>query len=506
MSNETPMYGYKLDGGVPAESELNASVDPLAGGELRDKPIWDVPTIAAWLNRSGFAWDAKEISDGVLTFGFYSGPVTTGVYNNPHGAAETYGYAPMDAAQQAATRLALAYWDDLIPLRFVEDSTGPGNWDLAYASTTTGPGQAWAYLPHGDSYGAQYQHIQGDVWINPAPVSGVQLQNGFYGAQTLIHETGHALGLSHPGDYDASDSTPLTYDLADYYQDSRQYTVMSYWDAYETGAQHIDWNLMRFVYSPTPLVHDIAAIQAIYGVDTTTRTGDTTYGFNWTHDLDNRPAFQLHANQLAPVFTIWDAGGNDTLDLSGYKTPSLIDLNPGSFSSAGGSEKFLTLAQINANNAAAGLPARSQLLFDVYNKGVDGINGGESWREIAGVTNPLMHDNISIAYGAWIENAVGGSGNDTIIGSAADNRLTGGAGADHFVILADAGHDVVVDFKAGRAHDVIDVTGVSGLDSWQDVKGHLSAGADGTVLTLGTGTVLLQGVSLSSLSSSDFLF
>jgi serralysin len=266
MSNDSPQYGYTLEGGVPAESELNASVDPLAGGELRDKPIWTPAEIAAWLNRSGFAWDAGEISDGVLTFGFYDGPALTGVYNNPHGAAETYGYAPMTAEQQAGTRLSLAYWDDLIPLRFQEDPTGQGSWDLAFATTTTGPGQAWAYLPHGDYYGSQYQHIQGDVFINPGPVSGVQLTDGFYGAQTFTHEIGHALGLSHPGDYDASDDTPLTYDLADYYQDSRQYTVMSYWDAYETGAAHIDWNTMRFVYSATPLVHDIEAIQRIYGV------------------------------------------------------------------------------------------------------------------------------------------------------------------------------------------------------------------------------------------------
>ena len=52
-------------------------------------------------------------------------------------------------SQQAATREALAYWDDLIPLRFQEQANGHGNWDMAFATTTSGPGQAWAYLPHG---------------------------------------------------------------------------------------------------------------------------------------------------------------------------------------------------------------------------------------------------------------------------------------------------------------------------------------------------------------------
>jgi serralysin len=39
----------------------------------------------------------------------------------------------------------------------------------------------------------------------------------------LIHETGHAIGLAHPGDYNAGDDDgPITYaSSAEYYEDSR---------------------------------------------------------------------------------------------------------------------------------------------------------------------------------------------------------------------------------------------------------------------------------------------
>jgi serralysin len=191
---------------------------------------------------------------------------------------------------------------------------------------------------------------------------------------------------------------------------------MSYFDAYETGAQHIDWSLLSFGYASTPLLHDVSAIQAIYGADMTTRTGDTTYGF---HSNAGRSAFDFSLNRV-PIVTIWDAGGNDTLDLSGYNTPSLIDLNQGAFSSAGGIDHFLSLAEINANRAAAGLPARTAAQYAFY----------EDIKARYGLENGLFKDNISIAYGAVIENAVGGGGDDLIIANEVANKINGGGGID----------------------------------------------------------------------------
>lgn len=86
-----------------------------------------------------------------------------------------------------------------------------------------------------------------------------------------MHELGHAIGLSHPSNYDATNTTSPTYAAsAEYAEDSRQYTVMSYFNESNTGGY------FGGVYSAAPMLDDIAAAQLEYGVNTTTRTGDTT--------------------------------------------------------------------------------------------------------------------------------------------------------------------------------------------------------------------------------------
>lgn len=227
-------------------------------------------------------------------------------------------------------------------------------------------GSTLAYMDDGttDIHGA-------GLHLNNFHIQRLTANEGFFDWTFLVtlHEILHGVGLSHPGDYNGPGYNYQDHAL--FQQDSKQYSVMSYWGAFNTGADHIQ-NGTHYVAS-TPLLYDILALQTLYGANMTTRTGNTVYGFN---SNTGQTPFNFTVNP-GPVICIWDAGGTDTINLSGYAANSRINLNDGQFSNAGGLTK-----------------------------------------------------NVSIAFGAVIENAVGGSGNDTLIGNEFANRLDGKAGAD----------------------------------------------------------------------------
>jgi serralysin len=428
---------------------LDASVDHLAGTVgPNGKPIWSAEQAAAYLFRAGagYGTGANMVMPtggdiNVLTYGFHTGQASLAangyvytVGSQAFGLSEYFNFAPFTDAQKAATREAFQYWDDVVSTEFVESNINDA--DIAFGNYTNQPGtQAYARLlantiTSNPAINEQIRDIGGDVWVARNTASNFHLDEGGYGMNTLVHEIGHGFGMLHPGDYNASPGVSLSYAAnAEYYQDTRSYSILSYWNPRDVGARDFDFTLMNVAYGATPMVHDILSMQMKYGAEMSTRTGDTVYGFNSTAGRD---AFDF-VKTPAPMMAIWDAGGTDTLDASGYKTNQIINLTPGSLSSIGGitKEEFPTFEQVNANRAAANM---APIALATYNANMNVF-----------MTNPAFYgrlqDNVGIAYGAIIENAIGGSGNDSMIGNSADNIMRGNAGND--LIASGLGNDTL---------------------------------------------------------------
>jgi hypothetical protein len=440
---------------------VDSSADPYAGQTAGNgKEIWSAQEGADNIT-TGVDWtygNNGALDDNVLTFGFWNdlNQVLAGYYGeiNDDGYVLTadsvylYGgyFAAFTDEQRAMATQQVQLWDDLIDVSFqqVDDAnTADITFGFTYMSPAAG---AHAYYPQEEALNYYYGFEEagkaaGDVWANwlyQDDFSGVNSEIGGYGWFAITHELGHSLGLSHAGNYNASDDNdgdgkpdPITYaNDAYFYQDSQQYTIMSYFSGRVTGQVGIDWDQGVYVYTQTPAVHDILAVQNIYGADMTTRSGDTVYGFNSTAD---RAVFDFSTNTI-PIVTIWDAGGNDTLDLSGFDTDSIIDINEGAFSSAG----FNITAEQHAEwMGILGFTNDSQ--FD-------------AWMAVRGLgPDGRPTDNIAVAYGAEIENAIGGSGDDVIVGNKLANNLVGNDGDDVFitgdgfdVVTMGAGNDVFV--------------------------------------------------------------
>ena len=92
------------------------------------------------------------------------------------------------------------------------------------------------------------------------------------------------------------------------------------------------------------------------------------------------------------------------------------------------------------------------------------------------------------------------------VGGAGNDRLTGASGDDVFVFTDGGGNDTVTDFVAGAGtDDVLDITDF-GFASFADVINAASqVGADTLIQLDIDDSVILLGVTLGDLNSSDVL-
>jgi len=353
--------GSYIGTGLPSGDEGTYGLSMTLGSTAS----YDVTMGAGNLLRPSASWAPTSGTGAAVTWAIRTSGTEPGE-GNP--------FIAPSAAQVAAIEDAMAYLSGVSGLTFSQINAGGTSNNAtmlfgAYHSTTDGSG-AYAYYPGSTASSAN----AGDVWLNNNSVSQTSLPLGSFSHFVMLHEIGHALGLAHPGDYNAAPGVSITYaNNAQFIQDSHQYTVMSYFDESNTGVSG------GLGYPDTMMLFDLLALHQQYGADMSYHAGATTYGFNATVS----GAYDFTTN-TTPFLCIWDGGGTDTIDLSGYSMAQLLTLEAGEFSNIGG-----------------------------------------------------YTGNMSIAIGAVIENAIGGSGNDTITGNSADNQITGGGGTDHFVMGID---------------------------------------------------------------------
>lgn len=215
-----------------------------------------------------------------------------------------------------------------------------------------------------------------------------------YFKSIAIHEEGHFLGLKHPFNGNAANSS--NFPIKSY--NIKHFTIMTY---QEIKNRFND----QPIYALTPMYLDIKAVQKYYGAN------HKSNNINNIYKLDQ---FSKGA------FTIWDAGGIDLFDLSAIHSGIEVDLNP---------------AVINVND---GINHRSKINPELYYYIADGVI----------IENVITGNGNDIILGnKYANNIDPGSGN---------NIVKGYGGADRFIFKKNyIGKNIIKDFVSGLSKLVI---------------------------------------------------
>ncbi len=417
------------------------------------------------------------------------------------------GWETMTPDQVAAAQEAFDIWDELMGNLQLVAVSDPSQADITFSYSANVAANASGVTPTQigpeiDVTDPAHKIEHAAVQISPSQASnadGAFTLNSF-GFTTFLHEIGHSLGLSHPDTYNASDKTAPTYESnATFAQDSVQYTIMSYFGSEFAKGWNVDNN---GGYDPsTPMLDDIATIQSKYGANWNTRDTNTIYGYGSNAGW----AFFDFTLDTHPVFTIWDGGGDDSIDASRYAGNQTISLLPGTYSSVLGYVDNIAIAYAETNGADQ---TDTDLIENAYGGGGnDVIIGNDAENKLEG------NDGFdTITGGGGADTLIGDGGADVLDGSGvgadifATEYLTGGTGTDTFVYGTGYGTTTITDFTI--TSDSLDLTKTA-VHDWATLLGLAKADGNDTVIdfrknTIGLDDALrLQGITLDQFTNMD---
>jgi hypothetical protein len=251
------------------------------------------------------ALSGRVYVDSLLWGGSHWSSGATGTTANVTYALDP-GFSGWSAAQSTAMSAALQSWSAVANISFTQVVT-PEVANLREFVQTS------AQIGGTDLLGYHDVPVRGDFqlqgFFNGSVMTTAGLAKGGADFGTFVHEIGHGLGLAHPHDNGGGSSVfpGVTSEFGSYGTNNLNqgiFTVMSY---NEGWTAKMDPTVVgsAFGYVGGPMAFDIAAIQYLYGANTTARTGS---------DTDVLP----DANVAGTYWTcIWDAGGNDTIAYRG---------------------------------------------------------------------------------------------------------------------------------------------------------------------------------------------
>jgi serralysin len=306
-----------------------------------------------------------------------------------------------------------------------------------------------------------------------SPGNGLRSRNGFtFG--TVNHELGHILGLGHGGAYNGDGGRPA---FTKY--DNLQWALMSY---IRPSATDANWTVNGVDFFPTtPMMADIAAIQRLYGKPAAgpLASGGQTFGFNSNVGGPAGRYFDFTQN-TQPVITIWDGGPNNTLDFSGFTTPTKMDLTPGNFSSCAGLTNNIGITPDTVIKTAMGGSGPDQIIGNGLGQNQLFGGAGNNWLGVSGNANALVNGNDGGYIGATGNGntLVGGTGNDQLyVAAGSANALYGMAGNDWVGSNGDSNQ-----LFGGDGNDYLGATGTNNAIS--NGTGNATLFANGTSNTL----------------------
>lgn len=319
---------------------------------------------------------------------------------------------------------------------------------------------AGAFTP--GNYGTPGDHA-GDSWYRTnGNYNSPEIGNFGYSAG-FQHEIGHALGLVHGHVETVFGSLGIHQGVN---VNTNEFSVMTYRE-YDgdniAGSQTEDGG-----HPQSYMMLDIAALQYLYGADFSVTgnvwSGDTVYTFSQsTGEMFINGIGQGTPTENRVFRTIWDGHGNDTYDFRNYLGNLTISLSAGEWSTLdlnqlsdlnGGDRNFFDGSMAMGNIANALLfegDTRSLIENAIGGSGDDSISGNQ------------VDNNLDGGFGNDTLN--GASGNDTLTGGSGNDTLIGGEGEDTAVYYGGSGdYSVSVDSEGN-----IEVVSHSSLDAGTDV-------------------------------------